>query len=169
MERLPQVDKPAMTYEYVTLDRLKPFGWLGTALFAFAAVFALHAGQLIAAIGFTVLIPLGVYVLVLAYSYFRVDETAIESVSARGKRSRIAWQDVRWLECGRQGSLVFHGEKKRLVLLPAGYWSGPYAVRTHRRLVGEIERRGLEIKETRLGDYKWNRNVSVKPEANRPH
>lgn len=158
-----------MTYEYVTHDRLKPFGWLGTAFFTFAAVFALNAGQLIAAIGFTVLIPLGVYVLILAYSYFRVDDTAIESVSARGTRSRIAWQDVQWLECGKQGGLVFHGDHKRLVLLPAGYWSGPYAARTHRRLAAEIERRGLRIKETRLGDYKWNRNVSVKSDAGRRH
>ncbi|HKK05974.1 MAG TPA: hypothetical protein VKA50_09015 [Gammaproteobacteria bacterium] len=148
-------------HEYVTLDKLKPIGWFGTAFFLFSAVFAAHTGQWVPAIGLAVLALAPALLVRLAYGRFRVDETGIEVISARGRRSRLLWDEVRSVECGRQGNFVFHGEGKRLVLLPAGYWSGPYAARAHRRLVMEVDTRDLPIKETRLGDYKWNKNVAV--------
>ena|GEM_PF-6679859 len=153
----------ATAREYVTLDKLKPVGWFGTAFFLFSALFAAHTRQWVPAIGLAVLALAPALVVNLAYGRFRIDETGIEVVSARGRRSRISWDEVRSVECGRQGNFVLHGEGKRLVLLPAGYWSGPYAARAHRRLVVEVERRDLAIEETWVGDYKWNKNVSVDP------
>ena len=153
----------AAAHGYVTLDKLKPIGWFGTAFFLFSAVFAAHRGPWIPAIGLAVLALAPALLVRLAYGRFRIDETGVEVVSVRGRRSRIAWDEVREVECGRQGTYVLHGENKRLVLLPAGFWSGPHAARAHQRLVGEVDRRDLDVRETRLGDYKWNKNVVVDP------
>lgn len=157
----------ATAREYVTLDKLKPIGWFGTAFFLFSAVFAAHTRQWVPAIGLAVLALAPALVVRLSYGRFRIDETGVEVVSVRGKRSRISWSEVHSVECGRQGNFVLHGEGKCLVLLPAGYWSGPYAGRAHRRLVAEVDRRDLEVKETWLADYKWNKNVSVDPASPR--
>jgi hypothetical protein len=125
----------------------------------------LHAGQPWPALGLLGFSLLGVYLLVGAYSRYAVEEEALHAITPLGWHYRISWAEVRYVEHGTGGTVVFHGDNKRFVLPPAAFWSGTHKPAMYERLVRILESKKLVPVPSNTADYRFNRNVRVRGEA----
>lgn len=150
---------------YVTLGTIRPLGWLMACTFGGAAGFALHAGEPLPALGFVGFSLLGVYLLVGAYGQYAVEDEALYAITPFGWHYRLPWTDVRYVECGTGGTLVFHGDDKRFVLPPVAYWSGEHKPAMYERMVHIFEVRKLLPVPSNTADYRLNKNVRVADQA----
>jgi hypothetical protein len=143
----------------VTLSILRPLGWIGIILFSGGSFLAFRAGQPWPALSFVLFIALGAYVLYVSYSRYSVDNLVIASISPLGERSRIFWSEVKSVELGTSGTLVFHGDHKRFVLPTPSLWSGPFKPAMYRLVIDELNARKIVPVLTNFADCKVNKNA----------
>ncbi|MFC7461828.1 hypothetical protein [Hydrogenophaga defluvii] len=150
---------------YVTLGTVRPLGWVTLVGFLIAAVWALRAGEPWPALGFAAFALLGVYLLIGAYGRYAVEDDSLHSITPLGWQYRMSWAEVKYVEFGTGGTLVFFGDGKRFVLPPAAFWSGEHKPEMYKRLVQLIEAHSLTPVPSNTADYRFNRNVRVQGEA----
>ena len=88
----------------------------------------------------------------------RISENAIEHKNLFG-RYRIAWSDIRRIEVGNAGTLIFHGDNKRFTCIPPGFWSGSQKPDAVAMLTRKLEGLNVKTYRTSTGDYKMHKNV----------
>lgn len=143
----------------VELESYTWVGWIGVVLCSAGAIAASLARQYVAGAGLLLFVALGIYVICAAGSFSFSEQDIVHST--RFRRYSIAWDPVRSIEIGNQGSLVLHGDDRRFVWAPVSDWTGhekDAAVALVRR---KIETPGLRTYRTNTGDYKTHRNVRV--------
>jgi hypothetical protein len=128
-------------------------------MFSGGSILAFRAGQPWPALSFILFIALGAYLLYASYSRYSVDNLAVTSFSSRGERSGILWSEVKWVELGTSGTLVFHGEHKRFVLPTPSLWSGPFKPEMYRLVIDELGAKKIVPVLTSFADYKVNKNA----------
>ena len=126
----------------------------------FAAVMSWRAGQVKVSPLFLVFVALGVY-LVLCAGHVTVDRTFIAVTTYIG-RYQLPWNEVKRVEVSASGTLVFHGQGKRLVFPPAWLWSGPDKRALYVLIVDQLRARSLIPERSTTADYKTHKNVRVK-------
>ena len=77
----------------------------------------------------------------------------------------MSWGEVKYVEFGTGGTLVFFGEEKRFVLPPAAFWSGKDKPEMYARLVQLLELHKLTPVPSNTADYRINKNVRVDRQA----
>lgn len=137
-------------------------GWVSVILFGAAGALAFRANEIYASLGFVLLMLFSGYVVLLGYNRYAIDRHEIWSRSFLGSENCIRWDEVRSVEVGTGGSLVFHGDNKRLAFPPASLWKGTYKAEMYQLLVSEVERRKLVLVRSRSADCKVSKNVKVK-------
>jgi hypothetical protein len=148
-------------HQYITLGTVRPLGWLTFIGFAAAAVFAIYDGEPWPALGLACFSLGGIYLLVGAYGRYGVDHEHLHAVTPLGWVYRMNWSEVRYVEVGTGGTLVFHGANKRFVLPPVAMWSGEHKPAMWDRLLEALQARGLTPAPSNTADYRWNQNVRV--------
>lgn len=146
---------------HVTIGTVKPLGYVCGAVFVGCAYFAFRAGQFGPALGFLPFVLLSAYLVYSGYTRHSIDSSVLTTVSAMGRRYQLAWSEVKWIEIGTGGTLVFHGENKRLVFSPPAVWRGPEKPHFFQLMVAELEKRNLRPIPSNTADYKTNKNVRV--------
>lgn len=134
-------------------------GWCCLLLFMGASVGAFLAQQYPPIVIFLAFALLGLY-LILGAGQFMLDEAGIVHQCHLGT-FRILWQDVRRVEMGTQGTLVFYGDQQRFILAPAEYWSGEDKFTAYTFLVQKLKALGLQPFPCRSADYKSHKNVRI--------
>jgi hypothetical protein len=145
--------------QYVTLGTVRPMGWFVLVGCLGIAAFAFHDGEVWPGVGLVAFSLLGVYLLFGAYGRYAVDEVALYAITPLGWHYRMAWAEVKYVEYGTGGTLVFHGADKRFVLPPAAFWSGEHKPATYSCLVKQFESRKITPVPSNTADYRRNKNV----------
>jgi hypothetical protein len=138
-------------------------GWVCALLAAGASLAAYLAGQYGPSAVFIAFVALGVFVIVCAGSIL-LSEDSVTHDSLFG-RYRIEWNQIRSIEVGPYGTLVLHGDGKRLVLTPPAYWSGHDKREAREFLAQKIRVISPPITASRTADYKLHKNVRIKRAA----
>ena len=138
----------------------KVIAWICVLFFLSAAVMAWLDGAFIPALIFLAFVALGIYMLLNAASIILNNRTV--SVHSALGAYQIRWDEVRWVEAGTSGTLVLHGDAKRLVLPPATAWSGTDKPALFSALHDELNHRGLKRVPSATADYKMNKNVKMR-------
>lgn len=150
---------------YVTLGTVRPLGWVTLIGFLGAAIWALLADEPGPALGLAAFGLLGIYLLVGAYGRYAVEEDGLHAITPLSWKYRMRWSEVKYVEFGTGGTLVFFGDGKRFVLPPAAFWSGEHKPDMYRRLVQLIDLHSLTPVPSNTADYRFNKNVRVEGEA----
>ena len=154
-------DATADTDFRVGVVPLQVIGWAGVPFFSFCAVMSWLAGQPGALAVFLLFVGLSAHVL-LSASRVEIGAAAIRVIAPLASYE-ILWNDVQRVECGRHGTLVFHGtEDRRLVLISPMVWSGKSKFPAIQFLVSEVSRRRLNLTKSLWADYKTQRNVRLR-------
>ncbi len=138
----------------------KVIAWICVLFFLSAAVMAWLDGAFIPALIFLAFVALGIYML-LSAAYIVLNSRIVSVHSALGTY-QIRWDEVRWVEASASGTLVLHGDAKRLALPPAAVWSGADKPALFSALHEEFNRRGLKLVPSATADYKMNKNVKIR-------
>jgi hypothetical protein len=146
---------------YVTLGTVRPIGWFTLVGSLIATVWALLDGELWPALGLAAFALLGIYLLVGAYGRYAVESDSLHAITPLGWKYRMSWAEVKSVEFGTGGTLVFFGDEKRFVLPPATLWSGEHKPEMYKRLVQLIESNSLTPVPSNTADYRFNKNVRV--------
>ncbi|WP_426078023.1 hypothetical protein [Janthinobacterium sp. PSPC3-1] len=135
-------------------------GVAAAALFGTCAVSALLEGQYSTAAFGMVFVLMGLYLMASAGS-FEMSGKYIEQRTIHG-RYRMDWDQVRKIEYGAQGTIIFHGENARFVLAPPGYWSGKQKPESLDFLQKTIASLDVLDYSSSSADFKIHKNVRLR-------
>ena len=153
--------------KYVTLGSIRWLGWVTFVLFLSCSVGALYQTQVWTSLAFLVFAMLGIYIITASYCKYAIDDVALYSyLTPLSWHHKMNWSDVKTVELGSYGTLVFYGASKRFVLPPVSYWSGNEKLAMHKRLVEQFELRKIVPVSSNTADYRFNKNVRVNNTAN---
>jgi hypothetical protein len=112
-------------------------------------------------IGFIAFVCLGLYLLI-AIGPLEVTSQSIVHNTPLAKY-RIGWDVVRRIEIDPAGvGLVFIGEDKQLIVAGPGYWSAADRARMLSLLQLEVERRQIEVAQTKKAMWRLQRNTKIR-------
>ena len=106
---------------YVTLGTIRLLGWVASVGFLIAAVWAARAAETWPALGLTAFALLGIYIVGAAHARYAVEDDGLHAITLLGWKYRVSWAEVRYVEFGTGGTLVFSGGGKRFVLPPPAF------------------------------------------------
>jgi len=148
----------------VTLGGARRWGWVGLLVAAIGGGFAWRAGDVAASIGCAAFALPGLFLLVAASARYSADDEALYGITMLGRPLRMPWAQVRRVEVGTGGTLVFVGEDARFVVPTPALWSGPHKAVLSRTIQDNVRRLRLTAVATRTADYRVSRNVRVRPD-----
>jgi hypothetical protein len=112
-------------------------------------------------IGFFGFLTLFAVYMIVGAGTFELSDDAVSQQSIFG-HFRMTWADIRNIERGTQGTLVFHGDNRRFVLSSPALWSGKHKPEAVTLLARKIQTLGLTPYPSNVADYKIHKNVRVR-------
>ncbi|NVK86855.1 MAG: hypothetical protein HWE13_01950 [Gammaproteobacteria bacterium] len=135
--------------------------WLAAAFFLFCAIMAWRADQRGAALCFVAFLPFVIYSLV-SYSHIIISDK-MTRVVALFSEYQMTWLDVKRLEVGPQGTLVFYSrDNNRLVAPSLNLWSGQQSRPARDFLSEQLTLFETPIRRSAWADYKIHKGVKLK-------
>jgi hypothetical protein len=143
----------------VGLPMSKIFDWLGVVVFTGSAIGAFLAHQYGPAYIFTFVAPLYIIHIICGPSQFIFDEESVTCKSMLATYS-IDWREVNGIGFGNKGTLVLHGDNKRLLVPPPEKWSGPNKHEAYDLVQKKLKESGLKPNPCNTA-FTFNKNVRV--------
>lgn len=138
----------------------KIIAWIGIVFFLFCAVMSWFSGQGNISPFFLIFVAISITMLLIA-SKIEISSEAI-TVFSLYAAYKINWDEINRIELGHQGTFVFSGHNKRLVVPAGTWWTGKKKKEAYDYMLNEIEIREFTIKDSFASDYKIHKNTKVK-------
>ncbi|MFH2091455.1 MAG: hypothetical protein ABIJ31_03755 [Pseudomonadota bacterium] len=145
----------------VSMKPAARLAWLGIVLFSGFFILSLSVGQVLLGLPFVFFIGLSVY-LILVSGSVEVNSSRIHLSIPLGQYE-VGWDEVNNIETDIQRrALVFIGFNKRVAIAGPVWWAGKDKNALITFLNAEVERRGIEIKQSQKALFKFSKNSKVK-------
>ena len=144
----------------VSLWKLKALGWIGLGFFTLCFVGSFALGQPEVSPWFLPFMALSMPVLLQAGT-FSSDCRAI-SLSIPLGEFEMEWAEIERVERG-QSFIVFISGARRLNIPTPEWWAGRDRAAFHDFLGDFLSRRGIEVQQSFLADFRFPKNTKKKP------
>lgn len=158
--RRNQPHSSSLVYE-VEMSKVNEIGWKVVFIFSFLSIGAFSAHQYGPIVVFVFFIFMGIYFLLNAGKIV-LDQYGITHRNYFGK-FRLHWSEITKIEVAiSDGTMVFYGENKRLVLTSPAMWSGQHKFAAHEFLVSQLKSYSIKPCKKNTAAYRMHKNVRVR-------